>query len=159
MTDLQQRIAALREAVGKMTEAPWHLERDVSHFDSMTHIASSTGLGAGLIHADAAMESDAAGIVALRNNALAIIDDQQREIERLRARAAELENPEWLRVVAVEAIRAVTDCPDIKGNNGEYLSEAILRVAKGARRKDMAHAVDAGPTPLRGRDLKGRDRI
>lgn len=83
MTDLHARAAALLAACDKMTQAPWHLERDQSHYDSLTHIASSTGIGAGLIHADAAMETDAYGIVALRNEAPALIRELLEENERL----------------------------------------------------------------------------
>lgn len=44
-----------------------------------------------------------------------------RQVERLRALACEP-----MRVIAVDAIRAVTGGPDIKGN-GLYLSEEIMR--------------------------------
>ena len=43
------------------------------------------------------------------------------EIERLRLIA-----DEPMRVIAVEAIREVTGCPDIKGKDGKYLVDVLM---------------------------------
>lgn len=37
-----------------------------------------------------------------------------------------------MRAIAVEAIRAVTGCPDIRGNEGRYLVDELEAVAKAA---------------------------
>lgn len=37
---------------------------------------------------------------------------------------------EPLRVIVVQSIREATGCPDLKGRDGEYLSEKVLALAK-----------------------------
>ena len=67
MTDLP----ALREAVAKMTPGPWE-------YDTETHGVYNAEVGYGIVDAE---PKDAAGIVALRNAAPALLD----EVERVRA--------------------------------------------------------------------------
>lgn len=53
-----------------------------------------------------------------RNNAIA-------ENDRLKLLA-----DEPMRVIAVRAIREVTGCPDIRGENGKYLVDVLMREVK-----------------------------
>jgi hypothetical protein len=122
MTDLNTRIAELREAVSKMTPGEWQklgaggIKMDGIR-DAYRITWNNPDAGgpyvADMRHHDRVQRlHDTDGIVALRNHAMSIIDEQQREIasliadvrtyqgivaeqaaeiERLRARVAELE--------------------------------------------------------------------
>ena len=71
MTD-KPSLPALREAVAKMTPGPWE-------YDTETHGVYNAEVGYGIVDAE---PKDAAGIVALRNAAPALLD----ELEALKAR-------------------------------------------------------------------------
>jgi len=68
-------LPALREAVAKMTPGPWE-------YDTETHGVYNAEVGYGIVDAE---PKDAAGIVALRNAAPALLD----ELETLRQRVNE----------------------------------------------------------------------
>jgi hypothetical protein len=74
MTD--PNLPALREAVAKMTPGPWE-------YDTETHGVYNAEVGYGIVDAE---PKDAAGIVALRNAAPALLD----ELEAARAENAAL---------------------------------------------------------------------
>ncbi len=50
---------------------------------------------------------------------------------------------EPLRVIAVEAIREVTGCPDIKGNEGKYLVDVLMQKAREITIHNAAETGDA----------------
>lgn len=150
MTDMNERIAALREAVGKMTPGEWHVEkmyiRDSRH--GIDYVAAMQGSNR------PNWLPDAAGIVALRNNAIAIIDEQAAEIARLRANEELLlkiakgmgELGVAVRDLRLQELREqmMPTCFVCGGHHGNLPCPYTAVVAT----ETSPVAVDAGPTPL-----------
>lgn len=59
----------------------------------------------------------------------AVLEDRERRDQPVPG-AETLPHDEMLRSIVVEAIREATGCPDLKGRDGEYLSEKVLAKAR-----------------------------
>jgi hypothetical protein len=101
MTDTQ--IAALRETVGRMTPGEW--QANGSHFYGPDPVRLLVGQ---CLYPMGDKSNDIAGIVALRNTALPIIDALEAERDAKDARIVELEGA--LR----EAVMKAHGCDEIK---------------------------------------------
>lgn len=80
-------------------------------------------------------------ITTLRE-ALEHIGDTTEMVEHIDPQARESIPLSAIRAIAVEAIRSITGCPDIKGN-GRYLVDEIEDVAKAAIRRAIVRAAAA----------------
>ena len=85
ITNLTAAVEGLREIVGRMTPGEWVVWTDHSHFDIASDIRADGRMVAQTVSHYPAIKHDAAGIVALRNTALPIIDAQAAEVAALAA--------------------------------------------------------------------------
>lgn len=149
MTDLHERAAALLAAADKMTPEEWRA------------VGTSLWGDFGCIAVGLSSSANSSGIVALRNEAPALIRELLAENERMRQPVTI--NMPWNDELPVIKLFAGDDldllAPDYERLRARVaeLEAEIQNIVDAGKGPDLTTAVDAGPTEFRGRKTRRKE--